>query len=465
MAFTTLHLQSLVLKGLTASQYTEPTEVQRKIIVLAKSRGNIVCSAQTGSGKTLSFVIPILERLLELKWTRADGLGAVIIAPTRELALQIFEVVKAVGRETNLSGGLLIGGRSVEREKECVSALNLVVCTPGRLLEHLEMGWGFNGDSLEMLVIDEADKLLEMGFKQTISRILEYLPRKRQTLLFSATAEAIGQARKLWDISKPEWVIIKERAEESNRMSEEVWLVDAAQKFDLLYELTKRNLRRKTIVFLSTCKEVTFFHDLFKGLRLGVPVLRLNGNMAQTKRVETYHKFCRDEPRMLFCTDIAARGLDFPGVDLVVQLDAPESVATYVHRAGRTARNGAKGRVVLAVLEREKDLLSKLSDRPGFPEAKVYASKRTIAGRVQGAIKASPELYLGAQKYVKTYAGFMRVSKHGRGPEEAAALIKELAEYLGVEEDSKVSWSKAGRQKSKLLNRRITFDDEVEIDE
>ncbi|KAI5172840.1 ATP-dependent RNA helicase DDX10/DBP4 [Nematocida sp. LUAm3] len=458
MDFKNFGIHTAIVNGLEKSSYLTPTEVQGRIIPLARQGGNVVCSAKTGSGKTLAFLVPLLDRLLNMRWRRTDGLGALIIAPTRELALQIFEVIKLIGRDINLSGGLLIGGRSSEKEKVCVGALNIVVGTPGRILEHLSGSWGFSGDNLQMLVIDEADKLMEMGFKQTIEQILEYVSRKRQTLLFSATTDSIAQARKVWDIKSPEFVMITEKKEEVF-LEQEAYSISPEKKFDLLYETIKKNLRRKSIVFLSTCKEVKFFHDLFKKLRFGLPLLYLNGNMSQNKRIETYHKFSVKEPKMLICTDIAARGLDFPDVDLVLQLDAPESHETYIHRMGRTARNGAKGKGIIALLEREKDLLADLQKINGFPEVKPFKGKRTISDRVRAAIREDKELYLLAQKYVKTYKGFIRVSKRKSSDEENALCIKEIAEYLGVKEDENVAWSGTQKRKSKLLNHRMTFDE------
>lgn len=458
MSFSSFGLHKAIENGLKKGGYITPTEVQKKIIPLAGKKGNIVCSAKTGSGKTLAFLVPVLERLMRLKWSRAEGLGAVIIAPTRELSLQIFEVLTSVGRECNLSGGLLIGGRYIEKEKGVVGMLNIVVGTPGRLLEHFESGWDFNGDNIEMLVIDEADKLMEMGFKETIEKILTYVSRKRQTLLFSATAEGIAKAKRVWDIDSPEYIVVSEERKEEVKMKQEAYWITAEKKFDLLYEIIKKNQKKKIIVFLSTCKEVTFFHDLYKRLRFGMALLRLSGNMSQNKRVDTYHKFCADEPRMLLCTDIAARGLDFPAVDIVVQLDAPESAETYIHRAGRTARNGAKGRVILALLEREKALLPHLQKVEGFPEVHRYKGKRSIAERVQAEIRKDPELYMAAQKYVKTYKGFLRVSKIGEDQQETDKCINELVEYLGVAENENVYWSRDAKQKSKMLNTRIDFD-------
>ncbi|KAH9387209.1 ATP-dependent RNA helicase DDX10/DBP4 [Nematocida major] len=451
MTFKEFNLHTAVMKGLEAGRFKDPKQVQSKIIPMAQEGKNIVCSAKTGSGKTLAFLVPVLERLLTVKWARADGLGAVIISPTRELALQTFSVLQVIGQFTHLSGGLLIGGRDVEREKSTVGELNIVVCTPGRLLDHLESGWNFSGDNVECLVIDEADKLMEMGFKQTVESILEYMNKKRQTLLFSATADVIAHAKRVWDISNPEFVSVSGGAEaEPFHLRQEAFVVTPAQKLDLLYVTIKSNIRKRIIVFLTTCKEVTFYYTLIKKMRFGLGALYLNGNMSQNKRIETFYKFAEKDPKILFCTDIAARGLDFPAVDIVLQLDAPDSKETYVHRAGRTARNGAKGTNILAISKHEVGVLEALREVEGFPESpREYTGKRSIEDRVKAMVKNTPEIYVLAQKYVKTYKGYLRVAKKEQ-VSDREAVLQELIEYLGVQEDENVSWSADMKKKNSL---------------
>jgi len=456
MGFEQYEIHSVLRRGLKESGFEEPTQVQKKSIPAALEGKNVVCSSGTGTGKTLAFLIPAVQKLLASKWDRTDGLGALVITPTRELALQIFEVLQKIGKYTNLSGGLLIGGRDAEKEKESLASLNIVVGTPGRLLEHFESAWRFSGDVLEVLVIDEADKLLEMGFKQTVERIMEYVRRKRQTLLFSATAEQLARSKKIWDIEAPEFITVRSE-EEKGGLEQEVYVVTPSQKFDLLYRVIKNNLKKKILVFLATCKEVAFFHALLLRLRLGAKVLALSGSMSQKKRIEVCRKFSGREAKVLLATDLVARGLDFPGVGVVLQLDAPDTKETYIHRVGRTARNNASGKGVLALLERERGVLKDLEGFKGLGEPKEFRSIRTICDRVHAVMKESPEIYTMAQKYVKTYKASLRTMKK-EYTKDAEKDIEEIVAYLGVQEDENVSWSAPAKRKSKMLNTKIRFD-------
>lgn len=466
MGFDSYCLNQQLRKGLASSGYTEPTLVQKKVLPVALSGANVICSAKTGSGKTLSYLIPVLQRLLDVGWCRTDGLGALVLAPTRELALQIFSVLQKVGRYTNLSGGLLIGGRDAEQEKDKLAALNVVVGTPGRLLEHFESAWDFNGDNLEVLVVDEVDKMMEMGFKETVERILEYVTEKRRTLLFSATAEPLARANGVWGAKNPEYISVCDgslgEAVPSSLVQKAYW-VRPSEKFALLYRVIKQNMGKRVIVFLSTCKEVTFFYTLFKYLRLGMRLLYLNGNMCQNKRVETYHKFAKDETNLLFCTDLAARGLDFPNVNLVLQLDVPDTKETYIHRAGRTARNGQKGEACIALLSREKAVAEELAEVPGFPEVVPFRKPGSndlhggIEDRVRAVIRKTPEIYILAQKYVKTYKGHLRVTCKGQ-KEVVEQGLAELVEFLGVSEDENVAWSLPAKKKRRTAGTRTVLD-------
>lgn len=185
--FQDFNLTKETLQGLNEADFITPTPIQRETLTFSLIGRDIQAQAKTGSGKTLAFLLPILDKLHSQKWTRDDGLGALIISPTRELALQIFKVLKQVGKKHTFSAGLLIGGKDFKQEQERVAFMNILVCTPGRLLQHMDTTVGFDCSNLKILVLDEADRLLDMGFKKTLDAIILNLGKERQTMLFSAT--------------------------------------------------------------------------------------------------------------------------------------------------------------------------------------------------------------------------------------------------------------------------------------
>ncbi|ORX47726.1 DEAD-domain-containing protein [Hesseltinella vesiculosa] len=404
--FDDLPLTQKTKDGLQKANFTQLTEIQRKAVPLALAKRDVLGAAKTGSGKTLAFLIPVLERLYRQQWNMSDGLGAVIISPTRELAVQIFEVLRKIGRLHTLSAGLIIGGKDKQIEQERISRMNILVCTPGRLLQHMDQTVGFNCDNLQMLVLDEADRLMDMGFQRTINAIIENLPKERQTLLFSATQSRSVKDLVRLSLKDPEYVAVHEQAEHSTpqKLSQHYLVCDLPDKLDIMYSFIRTHLKSKVIVFLSCCKQARFVFECFCKLQPGIPLMALHGKQKQTKRVDIFRKFGQAEHAVLFCTDIAARGLDFPAVDWVVQLDCPDDAATYIHRAGRTARFEADGHALLMLLPTEKDgMLQELANKKvPIDEIKIRANKQqTIQTKLQSFCFQDPEIkYLGQRAFV-----------------------------------------------------------------
>ena len=332
-------------------------------------------------------------------WSRHDGLGALIVTPTRELALQIFEVLRKIGfKHPSLSAGLIIGGgKEFQEEQERIPRMNILVATPGRLLQHLDQTPGFQTDNLKLLVLDEADKILELGFAKTINAILEALPKQRQTLLFSATqTNSIKDLARL-SLNSPCMLQVADGETISHdnvgpaKLSAmlpkglaQYYVVGGLdKKIDWLYSFVRRHLKSKVIVFLASCKQVRFYEEAFCKLQPGVPISSLHGKQKQMKRFALYKDFSRKTAAVLFCTDLAARGLDFPKVDWVLQLDCPDSVETYIHRAGRTARNANDGNSLLYLCPSEKQgMLALLSDNSIIVEEisdKILSAKKAMA--------------------------------------------------------------------------------------
>ncbi|CAG7731113.1 unnamed protein product [Allacma fusca] len=364
--FKDMPLSRKTILALKDSGFAKPTEVQKESIGLALRGLDILGAAKTGSGKTLAFLIPVLELLNNKLWSNQDGLGALIITPTRELAYQIYETLKRVGQKHDFSAGLVIGGKDLKFERKRVDQVNIIICTPGRLLQHMDENPMFTCDNLQILVLDEADRCLDMGFQQTMNSIIENLPKDRQTLLFSAT-----QTKSLKDLARlslksPVYVSVHENAQFSTPESlQQSYLVCPLEsKLDMLWSFLKHHKKSKILVFLSSCKQVRFIHMLFCRMRPGMSVLALYGTLHQLKRMSVYEEFSKKQSVVLFATDIAARGLDFPSVDWVLQLDCPEDATTYIHRAGRTARYNKNGESLLILLPSEEDgMLQQLNNK------------------------------------------------------------------------------------------------------
>ena len=380
LRFDSLPISSRTLAALTLAKLTVATEIQAAAIPHALAGRDILGAAKTGSGKTLSFVIPLIEKLYMERWSPEDGLAAVIITPTRELALQIFEVLRIVGKKHTFSAGLITGGRKdFEGEQERIAGMNILVATPGRFLQHLEQTVGFDASQVMVLVLDEADRILDMGFKAQLDSIIEYLPSHRQTMLFSATQTKSVKDLARLSLNLPEYLAVHAEDDEvtPKQLVQNYIVCKLPEKLDVLFSFIKTHLKSKIIVFFSTCSQVRFVHECFRAMQPGIPLSCLHGKIKQDRRTMIYVDFTRKKSACLLCTDVAARGLDFPNVDWVVLADAPEDAAMYVHRVGRTARYNANGRALLMVMPTEEQVVSTFLSDAHVPIKKLYRSTQT----------------------------------------------------------------------------------------
>ncbi|ESZ95212.1 ATP-dependent RNA helicase DBP4 [Sclerotinia borealis F-4128] len=414
--FSDLPLSEPTSSGLEASHFKTLTDVQSKAVPLALKGKDILGAAKTGSGKTLAFLVPVLENLYRQRWTELDGLGALIISPTRELAIQIFEVLRKIGRYHTFSAGLIIGGRSLQEERERLGRMNILVCTPGRMLQHMDQTAAFDVDNLQMLVLDEADRIMDMGFQTSVDAILEHLPKQRQTMLFSAT-----QTKKVSDLGRlslkePEYVAVHEAASSATPTSlqQHYCVVPLPAKLNTLFGFIRANLKAKIMVFMSSGKQVRFVYESLRHLQPGIPLLHLHGRQKQTARLEITSKFSSSKNSCIFATDVVARGLDFPAVDWVIQLDCPEDADTYIHRVGRTARYGKVGRAVLFLDPTEEEGMLKRLEHKKVPIQKINIrpnKTQDIKNQLQNMCFQDPELkYLGQKAFV-SYAKSVYLQK------------------------------------------------------
>ncbi|KAK9832102.1 hypothetical protein WJX81_007052 [Elliptochloris bilobata] len=436
--FDELPVSRYTLDALREAKFVALTAIQRAALPHALAGRDVLGAAKTGSGKTLAFLVPLLEKLFRLRWGRYDGLGALVISPTRELAVQIFNELRRVGARHDLSAGLLIGGKGVREEQERVNALNILVCTPGRLLQHMDETPGFEAGGLQVLVLDEADRILDMGFAATVNAIVENLPRARQTLLFSAT-----QTRSVADLARlslraPEFIAVHAEAAAPTPVKlQQVYVVcELHEKMDVLWAFIKSHLNAKTVVFLSTCKQVKFVYEALRRLRPGAPLRCLHGSMKQLKRMAAFYDFSQARGgAVLLATDIAARGLDFPTVDWVVQADCPEDVAAYIHRAGRTARYVSGGRALLLLLpsEREGMLAALAAARVPIRQIRLNPSKaQPVTPALQALLSKNAELKELAQRALVAYLRSVFLQPDRKVFDVAALPAAQYALSLGL---------------------------------
>lgn len=407
--FSNMPLSTNTKKGLKLANWNTPTEIQSAVLSHALAGRDILGAAKTGSGKTLAFLIPLVERLFMEKWDPSDGIGALIITPTRELALQIFEVLRQVGVKHGFSAGVVTGGnKDMEGERERIIGMNIIISTPGRLLHHLEQTLGFDVSQVQMLILDEADRLLDMGFSHQLDSIVNYLPSERQTLLFSATQTKSVKDLARLSLRDPEYLAVHDKdAEKTPKQLVQNYIVcDISDKLNVLYSFIKSHLKSKIIVFFSTCSQVRFVYDCFCGMQPGIPITSLHGKIKQEKRTLIYMEFLKRDTACLLATDIASRGLDFPDVDWVIQVDCPEDTAMYIHRVGRTARNNASGRGLLMLMPHEEKAVIPDLTAAGIPISRLSINPKQAVNvtTAAGAITAArPECKQLAKKAFSSY--------------------------------------------------------------
>jgi len=361
--FSTLPLSDNTQAALSAMGFTRMTQIQAMSIPPLLAGKDLIGAAKTGSGKTLAFLIPIVELLHNAKFGSRNGTGAIVISPTRELAMQIYGVCKDLcsSGKHHQTYGLIMGGANRRTEAERLAkGVNIVIATPGRLLDHLQNTKGFVFRNLLAFVMDEADRILEQGFEDDLRAIIKALPKQRQTMLFSAT-----QTKKVEDLARTaidhKSAVYVEVPNETNLataagLEQGYVTVPSDQRFLLLFTFLKKNKNKKIMVFFSSCNSVKFHSELLN--YIDIPVMDIHGRQKQQKRTTTFFQFCKQTTGTLLCTDVAARGLDIPAVDWIIQFDPPDDPKEYIHRVGRTARGDkGTGRALLFLTPEETGFL------------------------------------------------------------------------------------------------------------
>ncbi|PHN04565.1 DEAD/DEAH box helicase [Flavilitoribacter nigricans] len=343
MTFKDLSITPPILKALHAEGYEKPTPIQRQAIPIVLRGKDLLACAQTGTGKTAAFSVPILQHLY-LKKENSRGprrIKALVITPTRELAIQIGESVAAYGRHTGLKHTVIFGGVKQGRQTQALDrGVDILIATPGRLLDLMSQGF-ITLEHIEYFVLDEADRMLDMGFIHDIRKVIAKLPRQRQSLFFSATMppKIIDLSRKI--LGQPEKVVIEPEQTTAEKVEQSVYFVAKKEKIKLLIHLLKKESTDATLVFSRTKHGA---NRIVKKLdRAGIQAQAIHGNKSQTARQKALGNFKSGDTSVLVATDIAARGIDVEELGLVINYDLPNIPETYVHRIGRTGRAGASG--------------------------------------------------------------------------------------------------------------------------
>jgi len=338
MPFSKFGLAPAVLDGVRAAGYTQPTPIQLRAIPLVLAGRDVIGSAQTGTGKTAAFALPILSLLGQ---HHTGGPRALILEPTRELAAQVETAFRDYARFANLKITVIFGGIGYGRQNDALRAgTDIIVATPGRLLDHLEQGT-VRLDKVQFLVLDEADRMLDMGFLPDVRRIVEKCPRQRHTALFSATIPPQIETLIQWAMKNPETIEIGARRSPAETVKHVIYPVADAQKTDLLLELLKRVNYDSVIVFCRTKHGADRIAHTLKRNNHAVAVL--HSNRTQREREQALRGFREGRFEVLVATDIAARGLDIADVSHVINYDVPQHPEDYIHRIGRTGRAEASG--------------------------------------------------------------------------------------------------------------------------
>ena len=353
MSFEELKLHPNLLKGIHDLGFLRPTPIQKEAIPAIMSGRDVIGCAQTGTGKTAAFVLPILDRLL--KSSKSPFVRSLIIAPTRELALQSMDHLRSLSRYVHLKGSAIFGGVPIDPQKQAIKAgVDIISATPGRLLDHIYQGL-LNFGSLEVLVLDEADRMLDMGFLPDVQRIISLLPEKRQTLVFSATMppEILKLVHQI--AKNPVMIQIGQRSSPAVGIRHAIYPVAHHLKTELLIHLLRRNQMPSVLVFTRTKHRAD---RLFRSLeRQSFKVSVLHGDRSQGQRLRALDRFRNGRDQMMVATDIAARGIDIDDISHVINFDMPNSPEDYVHRIGRTARAEATGDAFSLVSPEEEGIL------------------------------------------------------------------------------------------------------------
>ncbi|KAG7401608.1 hypothetical protein PHYBOEH_000140 [Phytophthora boehmeriae] len=446
-------------------KYERLTNVQNETFLFIREGKDVLAKAKTGNGKTIAFLLPVIENMVE-KGRRKGAIPTLVISPTRELALQIATEAKRLTKFHDVKVACFVGGANIKKDASILTnpaPIDILIATPGRLVDHLKSNTGSIADRLgqsSVLILDEADRLLDMGFRPDIMRIMEYLPKERQTLLFSATLPASTEELKSVAL-RPDYAFvdtIDENEADTNAQTEQEYVVvEMADIVPMVERVLAEHMKLpayKVMLFLPTARSAQFMAQLFQAA--GFPgVLEMHSRKSQAVRTKTADAFRKGKKVVMFSSDVSARGVDYPDVSLVLQVGLTDR-DQYIHRLGRTARAGMKGKGVLILAEFESTMLKTLSDLP-LEVSKKYSPKDLVPSESRAllvieSLHKHTELEKSAQQSYQAWLGFYN-SHTKRLKLKSDMLVQLAAEYsrvIGLNEVPKLE--KRTLQKMNLLN-------------
>ncbi|RUS90789.1 hypothetical protein EGW08_001408 [Elysia chlorotica] len=475
MLFQDMNLSRPLLKGLSSMGFVKPTPIQAACIPTALLGRDICACAVTGSGKTVAFMLPILERLLYRPKATAST-RVLILVPTRELAVQVHTVARKLSQHSNIDICLAAGGLDI-KSQEAMLRLNpdIVIATPGRLIDHLHNSVSFTLNSIEILVLDEADRMLDEYFAEQMKEIIRSCAHQRQTMLFSATMTETVQELVAVSLKDPVRVFVNQSTEVALGLRQEFVRIRSSREADreaIVAALVSRNFCDKCIVFIQTKVQAHRMHILL-GL-LGIKVGELHGNLSQAQRLETLKKFKDGLIDVMLATDLAARGLDIEGIKTVINFTMPSTIKHYIHRVGRTARAGKSGRSVTLVGEKERKVLKdvvKLAKAPlktRIIPPDVISKYRDRIATIEDDIKAimieeKEESHLRSVENKMNKAQNMLKPENGEEPEKTRGWFQSRKERQAEREKLRLAEKNTSKEEKKT-RKKLTAEDRVNFE-
>ena len=430
LTFSTLNLDPQILRAVEDEGYTEPTPIQVQAIPHVLAGRDLMAMAQTGTGKTAAFTLPLLQRLLAHASTSVSParhpIRALILTPTRELAIQVEESVKTYSKHVLLRSTVVFGGVDIRTQKpELMKGVEILVATPGRLLDHVESK-NLMLNQVQVLILDEADRMLDMGFMPDLKRILMLLPKQRQTLLFSATFSDDIKRLAQDFLVNPVTVEAERRNTAAENVKQSVLLVDQDNKFSVLADQIRSRGVKQVLIFTRTKITAARIAKMLE--RDGIPSDAIHGDKTQQERMKALDAFKDGKITALVATDVAARGLDIDSLPLVVNYELPSNAEDYVHRIGRTGRAGASGEALSLVDNKEERMLKDIEKllKREFPRERAIIAPIPQASSSHRAARYSAPTH--GKKTTPEEDWFMR-------PYEPSPVTKKVEEQPSVRED------------------------------